>query len=353
MPESFPCPGEYYPEPSEADLASVASSSQLDPLESSCTLDYPDTCHCHIPPAEFAVEPSLPLESTFRHAGWMPNRRRCWAALIANGVRGARLDRFRECGSGLWLHAGASSLSLRCNCCRDRWCQPCQRANAHRLMRQIESVIDPHDTRFVTLTLRHSNTPLTDQIDRLYRSFLLLRRKAVWKDAAKGCIAILEVKLSSRDGCWHPHLHCLVKGLWMDQRELSKAWHAITGDSSIVDIRPIHQAKEVSTYVTKYLSKPVDQSVFIDQDKLQEAMLAMKSRRSINTSGCWRGVKLRLKATDHIEGDDAPKDEQPIGRVAHILTSNDPAMARWRDAIFRKWPRLAAMIQRSIQENSS
>jgi hypothetical protein len=39
------------------------------------------------------------------------------------------------------------------------------------------------------------------------------------------------------DGMWHPHLHVIAEGRFLDKHALSAAWHHATGDSFVVDIR--------------------------------------------------------------------------------------------------------------------
>jgi hypothetical protein len=151
--------------------------------------------------------------------------------------------------------------------------------------------------RFVTLTLKHSRIPLADQIRRLYASFKKLRTKPLWKRTTEGGCLILEVKWELPDadslrGGWHVHLHAIVEGNWIAQRELSAAWLEATGDSTIVDIRPVSSAQNAAHYLTKYVTKSVDHQVWSDVSAAQEWVLASKGVRCCATFGSWRGFRL-------------------------------------------------------------
>ena len=81
-------------------------------------------------------------------------------------------------------------------------------------------------------------------------------------------------------------------GKFARQKELSAEWLSVTGDSSIVDIRAIHDHLKVASYVTSYVTKPIDTSIFDSDDKLDEAVSALHGRRLCLTFGTWRGKAL-------------------------------------------------------------
>jgi hypothetical protein len=72
------------------------------------------------------------------------------------------------------------------------------------------------------------------------------------------------------------------------QEELSREWHNITGDSFIVDVRPISQENPAEGFmeVFKYAVKFSDQP---PEDTLQ-AWLTLKGKRLLASAGCFRGV---------------------------------------------------------------
>jgi Replication protein len=237
---------------------------------------------------------SRPEEEIFRHSGWAARRAKVFASMIRNHTSDRKQERFANCGANLWLEVrdDGKAARLRCEKCRDRCCVPCGGDRAATIVENLIQHTEGKDMRLLTFGLRHSKTPLTNQIDRLYRSFAELRRRVDWLARVKGGAAFLEVKLSKTDGLWHPHLHVLLEGSYFDQKLLSRMWHEVTGDSSIVHITRISDLGHASRYVTKYVTKPLDASVFASDAVLDEAMVAMRGRRLCLTFGSWRGFKL-------------------------------------------------------------
>ena len=285
---------------------SLDSSNHLDMALGVVVLSAP-----HPPRDEFRCCPSTPLETLFRHSGWLPRRAAIWASLLRTGTTQARLDRFATCGSAAYVAVGEDSGALRItsNHCRDRQCVACGVERAARVARSLENECRGKDVRFVTLTLRHSRTPLSAQIDRIYQSLRMLRRRAWWRARVDSGVALLEVHLG-RDGMWHVHLHCLIEGRYLPQRDLGEEWHAVTGDSYIVDVRQTND--RTVRYVCKYIGKPVASGVCACPQKLDEAVLAMRGRRLILAWGGW--AKLDLDASDV-----PPERWIPLGSLQQLL----------------------------------
>jgi hypothetical protein len=142
-------------------------------------------------------------------------------------------------------------------------------------------------------------------------------------DHVSGGVQILEVKLG-QDALWHVHLHCLLEGQYLDQRQLSAEWYATTGDSFIVDVRRCGEG-EVK-YAAAYAGKPLDASIFADEGKLDEAVVALKGVRLVTTFGEWRG--LDVDAPDP----DAPTDWVTVAPLCRLL--NDARRGdRWALAL--------------------
>lgn len=69
------------------------------------------------------------------------------------------------------------------------------------------------------------------------------RTKEAWTELARAeSIAYsYELKRGRDSGLWHPHLHAmLLCDREPDPNAIAQEWHAITGDSFIVDVRPFH-----------------------------------------------------------------------------------------------------------------
>lgn len=120
----------------------------------------------------------------------------------------------------------------------------------------------------------------------------------------KGGFYSYENTYNEKTGEWHPHLHIFaVLEEWIDQAELAKTWHEITGDSFIVDIRRVRKHKELGygkaiAEVCKYALKFGDLSV----QKTWEAFMVLKGNRKIGlrlsgSFGLLRGIKLDDEAT--------------------------------------------------------
>lgn len=256
------------------------------------------------------------LATTFRHSGWEPYRRRVFAALHRTGQTHARCQAFSHCGSHAYILESDDDpprYRLAGSGCHDRFCLPCGQARASQIARNIIEHAGSKRLRLITLTTGATYPTLSELLDHLYTSFRKLQRTPEWQRHVTGGVAMLELKLSSRTDRWHPHLHCLVEGTYFPQPVLKRAWHRVTGEATIVDIRPAGRGDHIMHYVCKYASKPMDPSYLRIPDRLDQAITALKGRRLCITWGGWRSVLL----THH--DDDAGWTN--IGEVATYLLS--------------------------------
>lgn len=204
-----------------------------------------------------------------------------------------RVQRFVGCCSnpcvGMTEAGAVGAVWFRC---RDRLCSTCSASRARQVQaRAMAATARADHLRFLTLTMAHSNTPLIDQVKRLYACFQRLRRRPEWKTHVRGGMAVLEVKLSERDGLWHPHLHVLLDGIFWHKPEIARLWHEVTGDSMIVDIRAVYSRKEAAGYVAKYGAKPPRVEEW-PLDRIAEYAAAIHRRRMVLTFGTLHGVKV-------------------------------------------------------------
>jgi len=105
----------------------------------------------------------------------------------------------------------------------------------------------------------------------------------------------------------------VVEGSYFPHGILKRQWLRITGDSYVVDIRPVRSAEQLVQYVTKYVSKPLDSTVYATDDTLQEAILAMHGRRTCLTFASWRGLNLTQ--------DDDDTEWESVGSLSSIIDS--------------------------------
>lgn len=255
----------------------------------------PDTCfgHTGIHDQE--------LSQVFRHSGWAGHRRTVYKSLIRTNQSVSRIIGFADCGRCAYvLQSPEPPVRYRVagSSCHDRFCNPCATERARTIAQNVIDRIGTERVRFITFTLRHTTEPLVDLLRKLYESFRRMQRTRLWKEGVKGGVAFLEVKWNRDSDSWHPHLHCLVQGRFIERQRLQDTWLLITGDSFVVDIRLPGGAEGVARYVTKYASKPLSTTFLYCPQRLDEAMHALRRRRLCMTFGSWRGMKLLDKVAE-------------------------------------------------------
>lgn len=213
----------------------------------------------------------------------------------------ATADRLRDCGTidlhrrsrkirrcCLWPHVRVNpeiGVAASIGRCRDRLCPTCASLRASEIRLRVAHALQKTDSlRLITLTLRATPGPLREKLDRLHEAFRCVRKTRTWKDHVSGGIAMIEIKLGSGSGEWHPHLHVIATGKYLPQDSLSRLWKEVTGDSSIVDIRKIHERKGAAAYVAKYAAKPPGLLTWTD-DRIREYAEAVAGRRFLVTFG--------------------------------------------------------------------
>jgi hypothetical protein len=164
----------------------------------------------------------------------------------------------------------------------------------------LVALLNGEPARFITLTLKHSDQPLKLQLDRLYKCFKKLRQSGLWTRHVFASAATLEIKRDRQGKQWHPHLHVLCKGKYVPHAELKREWHRVTGDSFICDIQFVNNKERAARYVAKYCTKPGLHEYDKDAEALDEAIAAMKGRRTILLGGDWKKLVV-VPPTDTCE----------------------------------------------------
>lgn len=257
-----------------------------------------------LPPDEWQVPPISDLEARFWHSGHARERKALYEAYRALG-RHRILHRFVNCGSDVRVFVRRRigdelQIRLACHRCKDRFCPVCARCRSTILASNVAALIRKRacTVRLVTLTLRHSDTPLKDQLRRLTQSFNALKRREWWKARVRGGVMFTEIKIG-RDNRWHVHCHIIAEGDFLDSQQLSAEWHSVTGDSPVVDVRAVKDLDHAARYVAKYGSKPCDRSVLFQPSRLTEAIQALRGSRLCTTFGEWRGTRLSSPSEDN------------------------------------------------------
>lgn len=97
------------------------------------------------------------------------------------------------------------------------------------------------------------------------------------------------IEVTNKGQGWHPHVHMI----WLcdsepDQKALSGEWLGWTGDSFIVDVRPLHDPVEGFMEVCKYALKFSD----LEHADNWHAYEVMSGQRLIDSHGLMRGVEV-------------------------------------------------------------
>jgi len=152
----------------------------------------------------------------------------------------------------------------------------------------IESLESP---RFLTLTLKHCEEPLLPQIEFLQDAFRRLRMRIWWKKRVFGGVWFLQVHRSKVDGLWHPHLHILLDGKYMEQGKLSDLWDLVTWGSMVLEITRIHNPEDSAKYVARYSARPAKFAEMALADRV-EMIEALKGKRLSGTFGTAKVITL-------------------------------------------------------------
>lgn len=117
-------------------------------------------------------------------------------------------------------------------------------------------------------------------------------------EVLKASSAVWSYEFTNKGKGWHPHVHAV----WLcheapDPFKLSEEWRQLTGDSYIVDVRPIDMSDPIGGFceVFKYALKFSD---LPDQDRLT-AYRTLKGKRLQDSFGDLRG--LDVEPSDHDE----------------------------------------------------
>lgn len=122
-----------------------------------------------------------------------------------------------------------------------------------------------------------------------------LRAKACALQDVAAAVWSYEVKRGQGSGLWHPHLHMVALAPEKpSQADLSAQWHEITGDSFIVDVRPIEDPVDGFLEVFKYALKFSDMT---EADTV-EAFEVLQGRRLVASAGAFRGIEIPEELTD-------------------------------------------------------
>ena len=199
------------------------------------------------------------------------------------------------CKSHAWfmIHKETKAVRVAASACGLRWCPLCIRTRKYIITESVKSwLLEREKPKFLTFTLKHHTAPLKEQIQALYKYFRAIRKTPFWKKHVKGGIWFFQVKKSKDERYWHPHIHVLIEGKYIIQKDLSNLWRKITHGSYVVDIRAVKNVNKAADYVARYAAAPCRLFGHKFDDAL-EIVKALHSQRICGTFGTAKGVSLR------------------------------------------------------------
>lgn len=220
------------------------------------------------------------------------------AAMTAANLRPTTIENFLACerdAVALELKDRPGTFRIVRVTCRSKWCPRCSWRRARSIRHALEPAMKHRQIRLITLTVTRSARTLTEQIKHLMQSFRRLRALTNWKQLVNGGAYFLELTRGAAGDHWHPHLHLICEGLYYEHANLRRDWLRATGDSTIVHITFVRDHRTVGGYVTKYLTKPLEQGRWLDDRTRAEAIDALQHRRLVGTFGTWQKHKLLAK----------------------------------------------------------
>lgn len=240
-------------------------------------------------------------------------------------------DRLTDCRSRAWFirNEETGKVRIAAKQCRLRWCYHCSEAR----QQFITQAISPWFTKalkpkLLTVTIRHSQKPLEEQIQFLYKSFAKFRNRKFLKSKIHGGVWFFQITYNQKRKEWHPHIHALLDAEYLDQIELVSLWRKITQTSEIVHIRAVHDPEKTLAHNARYAARP-SALIKIPESLWPELFYSFDGKRIAGTWGNAKSISLRPQKPDDL------KKWVSIGgwkTVTRSLDSDDNAKA-----IFKAW----------------
>lgn len=259
--------------------------------------DLSSDCPTHVHTLETSIgepPPSTLRKHLTRHSSDEIDATRHVYELLGGRNPEKRLENFDNCKTHAWFvrHEDTGDVKVVSSSCKLRWCPLCSNARKFHLGSQVTEWLEGVDRpKFLTLTLKHSNNPLESQVDDLYQAFRKLRLFKKYKKLIDGGVWFFQIKRSSGDGLWHPHLHCVIESKFLDHDDLSRTWLRITGTSKVVHVIGVKDKDDVAEYVARYAARPSQLAGLDIADQL-ELVTSLHGRRMVGAWGTARTISL-------------------------------------------------------------
>ncbi len=269
-----------------------------------------------------------------------------------------KIQRHLDCSSWFLIRSYPSEFRfLRGNLCRQRIvCPACDLRRSAKLLRQwapkLDSFVKNSNPNLFLLTLTIKNQVcLKKSFNKIKKHFLALRTNKSKKNPfhfVRGWLGQYEVTRSNNS--WHPHLHLIID---LDHQPIiykkgtspflfqtpsgacfecptelhllfCNYWLSLTGDSYIVDLRPIERLENGSYdtskalfEVLKYVAKPCDDDGLLDESTLLHIASTLKGSRLMTSGGSLKD--LRDLSDDESLLDDELNEREYIDLMTYYL----------------------------------
>ena len=269
---------------------------------------------------------------------------RCWSIDMAawlddqDWLKGAadeayqRADKLRMCGSYLVFHELVDldeNRLARANFCRQpKLCPLCAMRRAAKEVQAhapivIQQVREMNLTPYMLTMTVKGGPDLAERLEHLTASWrkLIKNRRRVRTASSRnkggelstvdGGRYSIEIKRGKNSGLWHPHLHAVILcHLKPDAEKLAQEWHNVTGDSFIIDVRPMHNHAEavahddpriaaelIAADLVEVLKYPMKFGSMTHRDTWHAHGVA-SGKRLTSSFGCLRGVEVDTSYLD-------------------------------------------------------
>ena len=208
--------------------------------------------------------------------------------------------RFSQCRQWSWYvrHKLTGHVRIASKQCRLRDCPMCGIARMEFVAHQILPwMIKAKNPKLLTLTIKHTDDPLIEQIEYLKKSFKKLRQRKFWKDHVAGGFWFFQVTFNQKNKQWHVHLHIILDSTYMLNIELQRLWRQITGSSFILKINVIEDYAQCVKHHARYVARPL-KLTDLPEDRWPEYYEAFNGIRLVTSFGSARSVSLRPTRPD-------------------------------------------------------
>lgn len=231
---------------------------------------------------------------------------------LAECGEGKLADALRGCGNQLvfrdYFTVGQVRLAHMCTCKKHLICPLCAIRRGAKSVRvyaakvaelvAADAALVPY---LVTFTVRNG-PDLAERFAHLSGHLRAYHKRRTGSrqrgEVRKAAAAVWSFEFTNRGRGWHPHVHAI----WLcreapDMHRLRDEWKSITGDSFMVDVRPV-QGDPVDAFleVFKYAVKFSE----LDDGRRLAAYRTLKGRRLQGSFGAFRGLDVDPRDSDDL-----------------------------------------------------